>query len=69
MYHFLVTIGGSLVLISVFFLLMNVSYIFKNRPFRGGCAQNNPLLKNKIGECQTCGRKVDEACKMPEAHS
>ncbi len=68
MTQLLYTLGGSLVIISAFFLLMNVGYIFRGRPFRGGCAQNNPLLKNKIGECQVCGRKPEEECKMPEAH-
>jgi len=68
MYEFFITFGVSMGLIGVFFLLMNVSYIFKGRPFRGGCAQNNPMLKNKIGECQTCGRKVGEDCQMPEVH-
>jgi hypothetical protein len=49
-------------------MAMNIKYIFKGEPFRGSCAQNNPMLKNQIGECQVCGRKPEEECKMPEVH-
>lgn len=48
------------------FLLMNIRYIFKGEEFRGSCASNSPFLKNKLGDCNVCGKKSDEACKMPE---
>lgn len=68
LYTTLATIGLSFVVLFIAIMLMNIRYIFKGEPFRGSCAQNNPLLKNEIGDCQLCGRKPDEACKMPEAH-
>lgn len=45
--------------------LINIRYIFTGQEFRGGCASNNPLVKNKFGECQTCGAKVGDSCAMP----
>lgn len=48
------------------FLLINIRHIFTGQEFRGTCATNNPMLKNEIGECSVCGKKADEACKMPE---
>lgn len=51
---------------AVSFILINIRYIFTGNEFRGTCASNNPMLKNKIGECTVCGRKPDEECKMPE---
>lgn len=50
--------------VSVF--LINIRHIFTGNEFRGTCANNNPMLKNQIGECSVCGRKADEACQMPE---
>lgn len=64
LYTFLVTIG----IITAFFALMNIKYFFNGQVFRGSCAQNNPLIKNSVGDCQMCGKKADEVCKMPEAH-
>jgi hypothetical protein len=59
-----------LALIFGFFLLafamINIRHIFTGQEFRGTCASNNPMLKNEIGECGVCGRKGEEACKMPE---
>ena len=48
------------------FLLINIRHIVKGEAFRGGCATNNPMVKDKFGECTTCGAKVGEACAMPE---
>ena len=62
------TILGSFIIITLFFALMNINYFFKGQTFRGSCAQNNPLLKNTVGDCQVCGKKADELCKMPEVH-
>ena len=49
------------------FLLINLRHIVTGKEFRGSCASNNPMLKNQVGECSMCGKKSDEACKMPEA--
>jgi hypothetical protein len=48
------------------FIMINIRYIFTGQEFRGTCANNNPMLKSQIGECSVCGKKADEACKMPE---
>ena len=48
------------------FVMINIRHILTGNEFRGTCATNNPMLKNQIGDCQVCGKKADEACKMPE---
>ena len=48
------------------FLMINLRQWVTGQEFRGTCASNNPMLKNEIGECSVCGKKADEACKMPE---
>jgi hypothetical protein len=48
------------------FVLINIRHIVTGKEFRGTCASNNPMLKDQIGECSLCGKKADEACKMPE---
>lgn len=47
------------------FILINIRYIITGNEFRGTCATNNPMLKNKLGECNVCGKKPEEDCKMP----
>jgi len=39
------------------------SFFVKDGKFNGSCAQNNPLLKNEIGECTVCGKVPEEACE------
>ncbi len=66
MQQFLITF---LLIFAVFFgsfLLINIRQIFTGKDFRGTCAQNNPLLKQKVGECGLCGKKGDEVCQNPE---
>ncbi|PHI18848.1 hypothetical protein CEQ90_15985 [Lewinellaceae bacterium SD302] len=58
-----------LVIFAVFgisFLLINIRQVVTGQEFRGTCATNNPMLKNKIGDCTVCGKKGDEPCAMPE---
>ncbi len=38
-------------------------FFVKDGEVRGGCASQNPLLANEIGECGLCGSKVGEACR------
>lgn len=46
---------------------LGIKMIFqKGGEFRGGCASNNPMLKNEIGECGVCGAKPDEQCKQED---
>jgi hypothetical protein len=54
----------SLFLVS--FALINIRQIFTGKEFRGTCATNNPMIKNNLGECNLCGAKPEDACKMPE---
>ena len=56
------------IIFSVFglsFILINIRQIFTGKEFRGTCATNNPMLKSQVGDCTVCGKKADEACKMP----
>ena len=48
------------------FLLINIRYLVVKKEFRGTCASNNPMLKDRLGECTVCGKKPDEECQMPE---
>ena len=47
------------------FVLINIRHIVTGKEFRGTCATNNPMLKNQIGECDVCGKRPEEECKMP----
>ncbi len=61
-----------LIIFSIFgisFLLINIRHIATGKEFRGTCATNNPMIKNQLGECNVCGKKPEEACKMPEARA
>ena len=56
------------IIFSVFglsFMLINIRQIVIGENFRGTCAQNNPMLKSKIGDCTVCGKKAEEVCQMP----
>jgi len=64
--EFLYVLGIVFAVFGLSFLLINIRYIVKGEEFRGTCAQNNPMLKSKIGDCQVCGKKGDEVCQMPE---
>ena len=48
------------------FLLINIRGVIKGEEFRGTCATNNPMIKNKFGDCTVCGKTADEVCKMPD---
>jgi hypothetical protein len=68
MMTFLMTFGVTLGILLLCMAGMNLRFIFQGKEFRGSCGHNNPMLKAKIGDCQLCGKKADEACKMPEVH-
>jgi len=58
-----------IIIFSIFliaFAMINIRQIFTGKEFRGTCATNNPMIKNKLGECSLCGKKPEEDCKMPE---
>ena len=48
------------------FVLINIRHLLTGSEFRGTCASNNPMLTNKVGKCDVCGKTPDEDCKMPE---
>ena len=48
------------------FAMINIRQIVTGKEFRGTCATNNPMLKNKVGECNVCGKKPGEDCKGDE---
>ncbi|MEM0993175.1 MAG: hypothetical protein AAF847_10190 [Bacteroidota bacterium] len=64
--EFLYVLTIVFVVFGLSFLLINIRAVFNKGEFRGTCAQNNPILKSKIGECELCGKKGDEVCQMPE---
>ncbi len=45
------------------FVMINIRQIVTGKEFRGTCATNNPMLKNKVGECTVCGKQPGEDCK------
>ncbi len=66
MSQFLAMASIIAVVFAISFVMINIRQIVTGKEFRGTCATNNPMLKNKIGECEVCGRKPDEECGMPE---
>lgn len=38
--------------------------LVKDGEFKGTCSSNNPYLKNQLGECTVCGKKVEEPCQL-----
>ena len=63
---FLYTFAIIFLTFGVAFALINIRYLVVGKEFRGTCSSNNPMLKDQIGDCKLCGKKADEACKMPE---
>ncbi|MEL6943287.1 MAG: hypothetical protein AAFO82_11515 [Bacteroidota bacterium] len=64
--EFLYVLGIVFTVFGLSFILINIRSVFGKGEFRGTCAQNNPMLKTKIGECSVCGKKADEVCQMPD---
>jgi hypothetical protein len=64
--EFLIIIGIFFLVFGLSFLLLNIRHLVTGEQFRGTCATNNPMVKNKFGECTTCGAKVGDDCAMPE---
>jgi hypothetical protein len=64
--EFLYVLGLIFGLFILSFIMINLRHIITGNEFRGTCASNNPMLKDQLGECTVCGRKVGEECQMPE---
>jgi len=61
---FLTTFALALSLIALAIAGISIkSFFVKGGKFNGSCAQNNPLLKNEIGECTLCGQVPSENCE------
>ena len=63
---FLHILAVIFVVFGLSFVMINIRQILTGKEFRGTCATNNPMIKDKFGDCTVCGKKADEACKMPE---
>ena len=66
MTSFLTLFGIIFVAFGLSFVLINIRHLVTGNEFRGTCASNNPMLKNKIGNCDVCGKAPEEECKMPD---
>lgn len=64
--EFLYVLAIIFVAFGLSFALINIRHIVTGNEFRGTCATNNPMLKNKVGDCTVCGKSPTEECKMPE---
>ena len=60
MNEFLYTLIIIFSAVGISFMLINIQQIVTGKEFRGTCATNNPLLKNKVGECGVCGKLPEE---------
>jgi len=65
LYMFLIIFG----VFGISFVLMNIRHIMTGNEFRGTCATNNPMVKDKFGDCSLCGKKAEEDCQMPQVES
>jgi len=67
---FLTTFALTVTLIALAIAGISIkSFFVKGGKFNGSCAQNNPLLKNQIGECTVCGQIPSENCEVDQKSS
>jgi len=60
--EFLTTFLIIFVVFALSFAMINLRNIVTGQEFRGTCATNNPMVKDKFGDCTVCGKKADEPC-------
>lgn len=48
------------------FAMINIRHLVTGKEFRGTCATNNPMVKDRFGNCDVCGKSPEEDCQMPE---
>ena len=62
----ILTIG----VMTFFVLALGFRMLFdKKAEFKGGCASNNPMLRDQLGACTACGKIIkddDEECELPQ---
>lgn len=62
MQAFIPTLILTLGVLTLVVLGFSIKMLFKkDGEFKGGCASNNPMLVNEIGECGACGKKIGES--------
>lgn len=62
---FIPTLILTIIVLTFFVFGLGFKMLFdKKAEFRGGCASNNPMLRNEIGECTVCGRKPEGDCEV-----
>lgn len=66
MTEFLTTLVIIFATFAISFVLINIRHIMTGKEFRGTCATNNPMVKDKFGTCNVCGKTGDDPCAMPE---
>jgi len=64
--QFVAIFGIIFVVFGISFILINLRHVVTGQEFRGTCSTNNPMIKDKFGDCTVCGKTADEMCKMPE---
>ena len=58
----------TVAIFAFFVAALGVKMFFdKKAEFKGGCASNNPMLRNEIGECRVCGQVPNDTCDVPES--
>lgn len=63
---FLPTLFFTIAVFTFMVLALGFKMLFdKKAEFKGGCASNNPMLKNEIGECTVCGKVPNQECEIP----
>ena len=66
MSQFLAMAAIIFVVFAISFALINLRQIVTGQEFRGTCATNNPMIKDKFGSCTVCGKTGEDDCKLPE---
>ena len=63
---FLITLGLSIGILALYFVLMGVRLIFlKNGEFKGTCASQSPYLNKEGEDCGFCGKPVGSCDNDP----
>ncbi len=65
MSQFLAMLAIVFVVFAISFALINLRQLVTGQEFRGTCATNNPMVKDKFGSCTVCGKTAGEECKNP----
>lgn len=62
------TIILSITIFAFFTAALGIKMFFDSKAeFKGGCASNNPMLTNEIGECTVCGQVPEKECEIPSS--